>query len=355
MAKFRAQISHSRVGYLKASEYFYRLFTGFLSLAALAIASPLILAISLLILLQDGWPIFYVGIRLGKDKKPFRMYKFRTLIPEAYQLIGAEQLRDQCSSSRTLFTRSGKFLRETRLDEIPQFLNTLKGDMDLLGPRPVRPEVYEKICSHIPGYDIRFTVRPGLIGYSQLFTPHSTSERIRALIDYKFLLRKHRYSSEIGLFISSLILLGVRLLQRTGRSFLHLLKLLIVRRKEKRVVDRRFPKGVTVKIRPESSAAETFLESSLEDANEEAIAVWTASELPPGRLQLEMKIPVRRHFNGGQREIVKTIDCVGEIYYVKADGGNNHFRYVLKYTPLSAFNYYLLHQHLLQSSILAPS
>lgn len=355
MTKFRAQIAHSKVGYIKASEYLYRFFTGVFSLVALTAASPLLLAISLLILLQDGWPIFYVGLRLGKGKKPFRMYKFRTLIPEAYRLIGAEQLRDESSSSRTLFTRSGKFLRETRLDEIPQFLNTLKGDMDLLGPRPVRPEVYKKICAHIPGYDIRFTVRPGLIGYSQLFTPHSTSERIRALIDYKFLLRKHRYSSEIALFISSLALLSAKLLQRTCRSFLHLLKLLLVRRKEQRVVDRRFPKGVTVKIRPESSAAGVLFESTLEDANEEAMAVWTTAELPPGRLQLELKIPVRRRFNGGQREILKTIDCIGEIYYLKADRENNRFRYVLKYTPVSAFNYYLLHQHLMQSSILAPA
>ena len=145
-----------------------------LSLALIIVAFPAFLLIALLITLQDRGPVFYRGIRLGRHKEPFYMYKFRTMVPDAERMIGAEIFSRSLESGTNILTWSGRFLRETRLDELPQLFNTLKGDMDLLGPRPLRPAVYEKFCSRIKGFDRRFDVRPGLFGFSQLFTPHSS-------------------------------------------------------------------------------------------------------------------------------------------------------------------------------------
>ena len=104
------------------------------------------------------------------------MYKFRTLPVGAQKKIGSKLL----SFRHCKLPFFSKFLRDTRLDELPQLFNIMKGEMDFLGPRPLRPEIYDHMCKGITNYDLRFNVRPGLVGYSQLFTPHSSPKRIRA-------------------------------------------------------------------------------------------------------------------------------------------------------------------------------
>lgn len=145
----------------------------------LLFAAPITIVLAVLIKLQDGGPVFYRGLRYGRNKKTFYMYKFRTLVPNAEAIVGGKLL----SSEMNLETPIGKFLRDSRLDEIPQLINVLKGDMVLIGPRPERPAVYESMCKDIPDYDLRFNIKPGVLGFSQLFTPHGADKKIRARID----------------------------------------------------------------------------------------------------------------------------------------------------------------------------
>lgn len=153
-------------GYLIRSSRINRMFNFILALSLIIISLPGSLIIYLIIRLVDGKPVFYRGIRLGLEKRPFFMYKFRTLKQGAEKEIGAALFSE--SGKNNLETTLGRFLRSTRLDELPQLFNILRGDMDFLGPRPERPVVYEKYCRNIPGYDKRFSVKPGMIGYSQL-------------------------------------------------------------------------------------------------------------------------------------------------------------------------------------------
>ncbi|MFH1134706.1 MAG: sugar transferase [Pseudomonadota bacterium] len=173
-------------GYTKWSYITITLFNVILASALLLPALPVILALAAAIKLRDNGPIFYRGVRLGLNKQTYFMYKFRTL-PVGSQTQLGDQLFSETIQHIDSFSR---FLRDTRLDELPQLFNVLKGDMDFVGPRPERPEIYNKFQSTIPNYDFRFTVRPGLIGFSQLFTPHSSPKRLRALIDNRYICTK---------------------------------------------------------------------------------------------------------------------------------------------------------------------
>ena len=137
------------------------------------------------LIVRDGEPVFHCGMRMGRNKKPFVMYKVRTLIGRAQEELQGKLHQDD----RSLEIKGGGFIRRTRLDEIPQLINVLKGDMAFVGPRAVRPEVYERECRDIRNYDVRFQVLPGLTGLSQFMTPHGTHKAIRARID-NVLIRK---------------------------------------------------------------------------------------------------------------------------------------------------------------------
>lgn len=338
-----------RVGYTKASNLANRFFTCAFSLLLLFLSLPVSLVIALMIKIQDGGPVFYSGIRMGMDKKPFKMYKFRTLVEGADTKIGGDLFKASLSSNRAMLTPSGHFLRETRLDELPQFINTLKGDMDLLGPRPVRPEVYEKYCQHLKGYDKRFAVRPGLIGFSQLFTPHSAPKKIRNLIDSKFLKIKHRYSVELALLFYAFFVLTYRLVTKVVTLSWKTLVNLMSGRKEQRVLDRMQLKEAFVHVTTEPSD-DNAIKCLLKDINEEFICACSEKPLPESDLFLALKTRAKRI--GNVRETTKTARCTGKI--VKAHNtGNGNFPhcYLISYTPVSPLNFYLVHQYFMHGSV----
>ena len=159
-------------GAIAKRNFINSLFNKITAAILILLSLPVFIIAPIIIKLVDKGPAFYAGSRLGKNKKEFIMYKFRTLAVNAEAQIGASLVS---TSNLKLETPIGKFLRETRLDELPQLINVLKGDMDIIGPRPERQVVYDEMCKQIPWYDKRFAVRPGVIGYSQLFTPHSAS------------------------------------------------------------------------------------------------------------------------------------------------------------------------------------
>ena len=109
-------------------------------------------------------PLFYRQLRVGLGGKTFEMLKFRSMDPKAEQLTGAVW----ASKSDERITPVGRFIRRTRIDEIPQFINILKGDMSLIGPRPERPEFVETLANDVPFYRARHAVLPGITGWAQL-------------------------------------------------------------------------------------------------------------------------------------------------------------------------------------------
>ena len=141
-----------------------RLFDILASLAALAVLSPLFLVIAILILSEDGRPVFYKHTRVGKGGKTFQMYKFRSMrVQDA-----SEEKKAWTTKNDPRVTPIGKFMRKTNIDELPQLVNVLRGDMSLVGPRPERPFFVKKFQEVIPRYMIKHQVRPGMTGWAQV-------------------------------------------------------------------------------------------------------------------------------------------------------------------------------------------
>ena len=130
----------------------------------LIIMSPIMLIISIAIKLSSKGPIVYKGERLGKDRKIFIMYKFRTMYEGTEAIVGARLIGEDEGH----ITPVGNVIRLFKLDELPQFINVIKGDMNLIGPRPLRPELYEKYVLKYPKYTERFKVKPGISGLAQV-------------------------------------------------------------------------------------------------------------------------------------------------------------------------------------------
>ena len=129
--------------------------------------------IPLLILLFDGRPVLYRQLRLGKDGKEFHIIKFRTMIRDAERHVGP--VRATVNDSRV--TRLGRVLRMTRLDELPQVINILRGEMSIVGPRPERPELVRRFVGEIPGFERRMQVLPPALPASLTYGATPTPRR----------------------------------------------------------------------------------------------------------------------------------------------------------------------------------
>ena len=137
-------------------------------IVASLITLPLFIAIYIILHIFQGRPIFYKGLRLGKHGREFYIYKFRTMVVDAEM-----QLNGQVASLKSdLKTPMGRFLRKSRLDELPQLWNLVKGDMLLFGPRPLRESIYATMGDY-PHYYERLSLAPGLFGPTQVFLPHT--------------------------------------------------------------------------------------------------------------------------------------------------------------------------------------
>jgi lipopolysaccharide/colanic/teichoic acid biosynthesis glycosyltransferase len=134
----------------------------------LVVASPVLALMGLAVVLSSGRPILYRGPRVGRAGLIFTMYKLRTLRPQAEERIGHLQDRALDAVTGSEHTPVGRVLRATQLDELPQLFNVLRGDMSIVGPRPIRPIFFEQLIEEIPQYWQRLVVRPGLTGFAQL-------------------------------------------------------------------------------------------------------------------------------------------------------------------------------------------
>ena len=161
--------------------------------------------IPLVIRLTDGGPIFYVQERMGKNGRRFNLIKFRTMIVNAEQETGPIWAHE--GDDRV--TRVGRLLRRTHLDEVPQVINILRGEMSLVGPRPERPELFEEFCAEIPEFRLRLRVKPGIAGLAQVHGLYHTTPRNKLRYDNLYIETFNPWM-DFKLFVCSLWLAFLR-------------------------------------------------------------------------------------------------------------------------------------------------
>ena len=351
-------------GYRLNNELLHRLWTLTMLLPVFISALPIILILHLFLLITQGRPVIYKGLRLGKHKKPFIIYKFRTLAMGAEQKLKADVLPARSG----LETRFGKFLRDTRLDELPQLFNILKGNMNFIGPRPVRPDIVEHVGHKIKNYNFRFTVRPGLIGHTQLFTTHRTSKRLRAKFNAYFCTKKACFYKEP--FIMFITVYGM--IQKTG----FLLKDYIFSTIK---TGSFFPRRQTIRIKSKSAAVSfkningffipmqkeitgVFLAENpdfttvcmIKDINDEAFTFFTFKPFPKGSHQFDLIINI-----SGTGKWIKA-RCTGEAIikdlpddYITSNPFSDPVCFnIIYYQPITDFDFYKIDKYFLKNSIL---
>jgi exopolysaccharide biosynthesis polyprenyl glycosylphosphotransferase len=163
-----------------------RLFDVVFAASALAVLSPVMLAIAVAVKLDSPGPVLYSHERTAEFGETFRVYKFRSMVSDAEARSGATISDEDAGGIDPRVTRVGRVLRKTHLDEIPQLWSILKGDMSVVGPRPERPELDTNIQAAIDEWQRRWFVRPGLTGLAQIrgVTGHQPEEKIRYDIEY---------------------------------------------------------------------------------------------------------------------------------------------------------------------------
>jgi lipopolysaccharide/colanic/teichoic acid biosynthesis glycosyltransferase len=169
------------------------------ALAAIIALAPVFVLLAVLIKLTSRGPVFYTQERVGLDRRssgpaarnhgrqqdlggrPFTIYKFRTMQVDAERLSGAVW----ATPSDPRVTPLGRVLRQYRLDELPQLINVLKGEMNIVGPRPERPSIFAELRGHIAEYPLRQRTKPGITGLAQISLPYNSSlDDVRAKVSY---------------------------------------------------------------------------------------------------------------------------------------------------------------------------
>lgn len=175
-----------------------RLFDITVSLIALILLCPLLLLVSLMIFVDDGSPVIFKQSRVGKDNQLFNIYKFRTMKRDTVNVASAElENPDAC------ITKTGRFLRKSSLDELPQLVNILKGDMSFVGPRPLIPEESE-IRELRAKYNV-YSVRPGMTGLAQINGRDTITDEEKAAFDKQYV-ESRSFFGDIGIIIRTALI-----------------------------------------------------------------------------------------------------------------------------------------------------
>ncbi len=178
------------------SRFFKRFVDIAVSAVSIVLLSPVFGIIAAAIKLEDGGKVFYRQTRCTKNQREFQIIKFRSMVAGAEEHVGARLAEKRDSR----LTRVGYYLRKSKLDELPQLINILKGDMSIVGPRPERPELIAKTIESVPEFSFRTTVKAGLTGYAQVHGDYHTDfleklkwdlmyiENFSLLLDFKIIL-----------------------------------------------------------------------------------------------------------------------------------------------------------------------
>lgn len=176
-----------------------RLLDLLLAVPLLLLTSWLMLLIALLIKLTDGGPVFYKQTRLTRNNKEFQIYKFRSMVVDA-ERDGVARL---AGKNDERVTGVGRFLRATRMDELPQLFNILRGDMSFVGPRPERPEIAEQYSKDMPEFHFRTRVKAGLTGYAQVYGKYNTTPYDKLKLDLYYI-ENYSFWNDIKLILMTI-------------------------------------------------------------------------------------------------------------------------------------------------------
>jgi len=184
-----------------------------LAASILLVCSPFIALAVVAVLLTSGRPVLYRGLRVGRAGELFEIYKLRTLRPDAESRLGPYQDKELDRRTEDETTRVGQVLRATQLDELPQLYNVLRGDMSIVGPRPIRPVFFEELVVDIPQYWQRLVVRPGLTGFAQLRMERDTTWSEKLAHDLEYLADR-----SVRLYLRVVIATARRIIGRTAHE-----------------------------------------------------------------------------------------------------------------------------------------
>jgi lipopolysaccharide/colanic/teichoic acid biosynthesis glycosyltransferase len=165
----------------------------------LATLWPVLAGAMAAVYLSGGSPVVYRGARVGRAGRLFWMYKLRTLRPGAEERLAPYLGEELTRLTEQELTRAGRVLRHTKLDELPQLWNVLRGDMSLVGPRPIRPLFFVGLCEEIPAYWQRLVVRPGITGLAQLRLSREMTWAEKLVHDLEFIADR-----SVGLYLAVL-------------------------------------------------------------------------------------------------------------------------------------------------------
>lgn len=336
-------------GYKPTNDIRHRIWNVCIAVVLLVFTLPVFAVLFVTIALDSGRPVIYKGLRLGKDRKRFYIYKFRTLRPQA-KWVTADQV---LPSRSALETRAGKILRETRLDELPQLWNVLKGDMNLFGPRPVRPKIAQLNAGRILNYEARFSVRPGLIGHVQTFMPHRASKRLRTYYN-QILIKRPACAWKEAIF---LILVASVAALKLGTILSRRLALMTRRGRfrELRATHRATPRDVTVyAVNPDQQLMRW---GKLQDINDEAFTFQSDIDLPERSYKVILQGSNSTSLKARRAVCHAQITQISYPQNGSAEGlvgeRPKGFRYLAKYTPASELQACLIDRHFASKSFIS--
>ncbi len=326
-----------KTGYIPRNEFLDQVINRGVAAIFLFLAFPIFLIIIFLMKLTSPGPIFYRGERLGKDRVPFEILKFRTLYAARAKKLTADKTLPRDNSSETAL---GSYLRRSRLDELPQLINILRGEMVFFGPRPVRAEIEDLYDRSKRSHWVRFAVRPGLVGLAQAITTHGTPKSVRARFNYMCCKSHVNYWVMMGF----VLYVGMCVLRRTVSEIARAISDMFSPLSEHKWLHVGFnsPRNARIEIREGASQGQ----GAVVGISEDVIQFVTVLPLKEGRFEAE--IICRRRFHGHRRA-----RAVVTVFKITPFGiGANGFVHYASYRTDSEVNRYFLERYLLQSSVL---
>ncbi len=307
--------------------------------------SPVFLVLAAGVALFVGRPIFYRGERLGKRRAVYMVYKFRTLPNGIQKRLGTSLF----SEREEILPALARFLRETRLDELPQLVNVVRGEMRLFGPRPERREVYERYGRGDPDYELRFETAPGLFGISQLLTPHSAPKRLRARLDRRYL--KAGGHMTLPFFVYAALAMIGKSIAAAGRySWQNAVGLRMVRgEREKRSQVRITPSQATIQLF-DPGMTPPLVSGRILDMNRDYIRARFEAPLPWSFITTHGgRVSIVRRRKGSPR--IKNARCHAHVERLLNDEHSGQPEYLLAYSADSTLNRYMVDQYFLKQAI----